>query len=347
MFPPYGERGVGREEEKEKKKERRKKKDKEKEMRIVILDGFTANPGDLDWKRLESLGELTVYDRTAPSEVVARSEGADAVFTNKTPITAADIDRLPRLKFIGVLATGYNIVDIKAAKEHGVTVSNVPAYSTMSVAQNVFALLLDITNDVAHYTNEVKEGKWSRCEDFCFTDTCLTELAGKRMGIVGYGDIGSRVASIAAAFGMKVGAWTSKPQEAIGDVEKMDLDTLFAESDVVSLHCPLTDETYHIADTRRIGLMKKTAILINTGRGPLVDEEALADALRERRIAAAGLDVLAQEPPAADNPLLTAPNVRITPHISWATKEARVRLLDTAIGNLEAFMEGKPRNVVD
>lgn len=315
-------------------------------MKIVILDGFTANPGDLDWKRLESMGELTVYDRTPSKEVVERCRNAQAVFTNKTPITREDMSSLPELRFIGVLATGYNVVDVKKARELGITVCNVPSYSTMSVAQNVFALLLDITNSVAHYTREVKEGKWSECEDFCYTDTPLIELAGKQFGIVGYGAIGRQVAKIASAFGMTVCAFTSKNEEEILPVIKMDIDRLFATSDVVSLHCPLTEQTTNIVNKSRLAIMKPGAILINTGRGPLVDEYALAEALRQGKIAAAGLDVLSQEPPEPGNKLLSASNVRITPHISWATKEARTRLINVSIENLKAFLAGKPQNVV-
>lgn len=316
-------------------------------MKIVILDGFTANPGDLEWERLGKLGELTVYDRTPETEVVKRCEGAEIVFTNKTPVSGDSMKCLPDLKFIGVLATGYNVVDIKTASELGVTVCNVPSYSTMSVAQNVFALILDITNNVAHYTTEVLKGRWSSCEDFSFTDTTLVELAGKQLGIVGYGSIGRQVGAIAQAFGMNVAAFTSKSQAEISPVMKLDLDTLFSSSDVVSLHCPLTDDTFHIVNRERLALMKPSAILINTGRGPLVDEKALADALKEGRIAAAGVDVLSQEPPRQDNPLFQTPNIRITPHISWATKEARERLLDISVANLEAYMAGHPQNVVN
>lgn len=314
--------------------------------KIIILDGFTANPGDLEWKRLEEMGDLTVYDRTSENQIVERCKGASIVFTNKTPLRAATLEALPRLKFIGVLATGYNVVDIVDARRLDITVCNVPAYSTMSVAQNVFALILDITNSVAHYTAEVKKGRWSSCEDFCFTDTVLSELAGKRMGIVGYGAIGRQVGSIASAFGMEIAAYSSKEKEHIQPAVKMDLDTLFSTSDIISLHCPLTEETYHLVDERRLSIMKPSAILINTGRGPLIDENALARALEEGRIKAAGVDVLSQEPPSADNPLLKAPNIRITPHISWATMEARTRLLDISIGNLQAYLEGEPRNVV-
>lgn len=316
-------------------------------MKIVILDGFTANPGDLEWSRLEQIGDLTVYDRTLPEEVVNRCRGAEIVFTNKTVLGRADMEQLPELRFIGVLATGYNVVDLKAATEFGIAVCNVPAYSTMSVAQNVFALILDITNSVEHYSKEVKEGKWSECEDFCFTDTNLVELSGKQMGIVGYGAIGRQVASIASAFGMIVAAHSSRSAEELAPVRKMDLDTLFKTSDIVSLHCPLTEETRHLVNAARLSIMKPTAILINTGRGPLIDEKALATALREGKIAAAGVDVLAEEPPRADNPLLSAPNIRITPHISWATKEARTRLLDISVENLEAFLAGHPQNLVN
>lgn len=316
-------------------------------MNIVILDGFTANPGDLEWKRLEHLGNLTVYPRTKEDEIIERCANAEIVFTNKTPLSAKTLWKLPHLQFIGVLATGYNIVDTKEASILGITVCNVPAYSTMSVAQNVFALLLEITNRVAHYTEEVKSGKWSECEDFSFTDTRLSELSGKRFGIIGYGAIGERVAKIASAFGMDVAAYTSRSREDISPTEKVDLDTLFASSDVVSLHCPLTDQTYHMVNSERLRLMKSSAILINTGRGPLVDEKALAEALEKGQIAAAGVDVLSQEPPEAENPLLSAPNIFITPHISWATFEARKRLIDISIDNLEAFLANKPINVVN
>lgn len=316
-------------------------------MKIIILDGFTANPGDLEWKRLESLGNLTVFDRTSPGQVILRCHGAEIVFTNKTPMTAETLRQLPDLKFIGVLATGYNVVDVDCASKLGITVCNVPSYSTMSVAQNVFALILDITNSVAHYTSEVKAGKWSACEDFCYTDTPLMELAGKRLGIIGFGNIGKQVASIGMAFGMTVAAYTSKSQETIGPVIKADLDTLFATSDIISLHCPLTDETRHLINSERLAMMKPTSILINTGRGPLVDEEALANALKNHQIAAAGVDVLTDEPPQKDNPLLAAPNIRITPHISWATFEARKRLLDISVQNLECFLSGSPQNVVN
>lgn len=316
-------------------------------MKIVILDGFTANPGDLEWESLAKLGDLTVFDRTNPSDVIKRCKDAEIVFTNKTPISAEDMDSLPALRFIGVLATGYNVVDVKRARELKITVCNVPAYSTMSVAQNVFAHILDITNSVSHYTVEVKNGRWSACEDFCYTNTPLIELAGKQMGIIGYGSIGAQVGKIAVSFGMSVAAFTSKSEEEIAPAIKVDLDTLFATSDIVSLHCPLTEDTRHIINASSLARMKKSAILINTGRGPLVDENALANALRTGEIAAAGVDVLSEEPPGVCNPLLTAPNIRITPHISWATREARKRLIDISVQNLESFLSGSPQNVVN
>lgn len=315
-------------------------------MKIVILDGFTANPGDLEWTRLEKLGELTVYDRTDETRVVERCKDAEIIFTNKTPISSLSMASLPELKYIGVLATGYNIVDVQTAKALGIMVCNVPAYSTMSVAQNVFALILDLTNQVAHYTQEVQNGKWSECEDFSFTDTSLIELSGKQIGIIGYGAIGKQVGKIASALGMTVAAHSSKTAEELTPIIKMDLDTLFKTSDIITLHCPLTEATRHIVNERRLSQMKSTSFLINTGRGPLIDEEALAKALNEGWIAGAGVDVLSQEPPRKDNPLLNALNIRITPHISWATKEARKRLLDISVENLEAFLAGEPQNIV-
>ena len=317
-------------------------------MKIVILDGFTANPGDLSWEALEKLGELTVYDRTSKDKVVERAEGAEVLFTNKTVIDSHAIKTLGKLKFIGVLATGYNVVDTVAAREAGITVCNVPAYSTMSVAQNVFALLLDITNSVAHYTEDIKERKsWTRCGDFAYTDTNLMELSGKKFGIVGYGAIGRQVGTIARAFGMVPCAYTSKSEDELDGTIKMSLDQLFRECDVISLHCPLTSETEHIVNAERLAMMKSSAVLINTGRGPLVDEKALADALDKGEIAAAGVDVLSSEPPSEDNPLLSAKNLRITPHISWATKEARERLMAISVENLKAFLSGEPQNVVN
>lgn len=316
-------------------------------MKIVILDGFTTNPGDLDWSPLEKFGDLTVYDRTAPSEIIERAKDADILLDNKVVLTKEIIDNLPNLKYIGILATGTNIVDLKAASERGILVSNVPSYSTNSVAQNTFALLLALTNRDEHYAREFHDGEWSRCADFCYyNDTPLIELADKKMGIVGYGHIGQMVARIAMAFGMQVYVSSSKPQEALREVVKMDIDEIFRTCDVVSLHCPLTEDTYHLANEARINSMKKNAILLNTARGPLVDEDALAKALKEGKIFGAGLDVLSQEPPKADNPLINAPNCIVTPHISWATFEARKRLVATAVSNVESYMAGTPQNLV-
>lgn len=317
--------------------------------KIVVLDGYTANPGDMSWHALELLGEVEVYDRTAPEEVVERAKDAKVVLVNKVKMSAQVIEALPALRYIGVLATGYNVVDMKAAEEHGIIVTNVPAYSTMSVAQMVFAHLLDITNSVGHYTTAVKSGKWAQSYDFCFYDKPLQELAGQTMGIVGLGNIGRAVAGIAQAFGMKVMAMTSKGADELatmGISKAESYEELFSKADVLSLHCPLTEETRHLVNAERLALMKPTAIVINTGRGPLIDEEALAEALNTGRILAAGVDVLSKEPPTEKNPLIGARNCHITPHIAWATAEARGRLIATAINNVQAFMEGHPINVV-
>jgi len=310
-------------------------------MKIVVLDGYGLNPGDLSWKGMEALGELTVYDRTSPSELMERSEGAEALITNKTLITAENMEALPELKYIGVLATGYNVVDIEAAKARGIVVTNIPAYSTSSVAQMVFAHILNITQRVGHYAEENSKGRWTNNADFCYWDTDLVELDGKKMGIVGFGNIGQATARIAQAFGMEVLLYTSKEQSALPQgMRKVALDELFAESDVISLHCPLTPDTKEMVNAERLKLMKPGAILVNTGRGPLVNEQDLADALNEGRIAAAGLDVLSIEPANADNPLLGAKNCFITPHIAWATKEARTRLMQIAVQNLKSYQEG-------
>lgn len=316
-------------------------------MKITILDGYGMNPGDMSWAPLEELGDLTVYDRTAPEQVLERAAGSEALLTNKTVLTAETLRALPQLKYVGVLATGYNVVDIDAARELGIVVTNIPAYSTDSVVQMVFAHLLAITNRVEHYTDENRRGRWSTNPDFCYWDTPLHELSGKTFGIVGLGNIGMAVSRVARAFGMKVKAYTSKRIEELPDgVSKAGLDELFETSDVVSLHCPLTDSTRHLVNAGRLAKMKPSAILINTGRGPLVDEKALAEALDSGRIHAAGLDVLSSEPPAADNPLLTARNCFITPHLGWATKEARERLLRIAADNLRGFITGDVRNNV-
>jgi glycerate dehydrogenase len=316
-------------------------------VRIVILDGYTANPGDLSWKDLETLGQVTVYERTKPEDTVARAAEADIVLTNKVMIGRTEIEQLPHLRYIGVLATGYNVVDIMAAHEHGIIVTNVPAYSTESVAQMVFAHLLTVTNRIEHYAIQNRAGRWSNNPDFSYSDTVLTELAGKTIGIVGLGNIGSRVAQIALAFGMKVKAFTSKSADLLPDgIQKTDMQELISTSDILSMHCPLTDSTRHLINADTLRLMKKTAIVINTGRGPLVDDQAVADALEQKRITAYCADVLTEEPPKADNPLLKQQNAYITPHIAWATTEARVRLVQVATDNVRAFLKGTPQNTV-
>lgn len=316
-------------------------------MKIVILDGYTANPGDLSWQELEKLGSVTVYERTKPSETVTRAADANIVLTNKVIISKEVIGQLPQLKYIGVLATGYNVVDIKAAHERGITVTNVPAYSTESVAQMVFAHLLTVTNRTEHYAIENRNSRWSSNPDFCYWDFPHMELAGKTFGIVGLGNIGLRVAQIARAFGMKVKALTSKAAETLpAGIEKASLEELLSAADVVSLHCPLTDNTHHLINADTLRLMKSTAILINTGRGPLIDDQAVADALAEGRLAAFCADVLTEEPPKADNPLLSQPNAFTTPHIAWASKEARIRLIQVATDNVRSFLNGKFQNVV-
>jgi glycerate dehydrogenase len=316
-------------------------------MRIVILDGYSANPGDLSWEGLEQLGTLTVYDRTSPSETVARAADADVVLTNKVIISSEVMAQLPQLKYIGVLATGYNVVDIAAAHERGITVTNVPAYSTESVAQMVFAHLLTVTNRTEYYAVQNRQGRWSKNPDFCYWDFPHMELAGKTFGIVGLGNIGRRVAQIALAFGMQVKALTSKTAEILpAGIEKVSLEELLATSDVLSLHCPLTERTRHLINVDTLQRMKSTAILINTGRGPLVDDQAVAGALADGRLAAFCADVLTEEPPKADNPLLRQPNAFITPHIAWASKEARIRLIQVATDNVRAFLKDQPVNVV-
>lgn len=317
-------------------------------MKIVVLDGYAANPGDLSWSEVEAMGVCVVYDRTSPAELMERAKDAEVLLTNKTVLDAAAIHALPALRYIGVLATGYNIVDIDAARQRGIVVTNIPAYSTDSVAQMVFAHLLNISLRVEHHAEAVRQGRWAACKDFCFWDTPLVELSGKTMGIVGLGHTGMRTARIAQAFGMKVEAWTSKSSLQLPpDIRKAEsLEQLFAQADVLSLHCPLTKDTQGLVNARRLSLMKPTAILVNTSRGPVVDEQALADALNAGRIYAAGLDVLSSEPPRADNPLLRARNCFITPHIAWASTEARQRLMRIAVDNLHAWLDGKPVNNV-
>ena len=311
-------------------------------MKIVVLDGYAANPGDLSWEPLAQMGELTVYDRTAKEDVASRMEGAEMVLTNKTVLTRELMAGCRTLKYVGVLATGYNVVDVAAARELGVTVSNIPAYSTDSVAQMVFALLLEICHNVGHHSNAVHAGRWSSNADFCFWDSPLMELAGKTMGIVGYGRIGKKVAEIARCFGMKVIAWTRTPR----DPECVSLDELLAQSDVISLHCPLFPETRNLINRDTIARMMDGAFIINTSRGPVINDQDVADALKSGKLYAAAADVATIEPIPADNPLLGVKNMVFTPHIAWATYEARVRLMDIAVENVKAFQAGTPINVV-
>ena len=308
--------------------------------RIVVLDGYTLNPGDLDWAALESFGDFACYDRTPAAEIVARAESADILLTNKTPLTAATLAQLPQLKYIGVLATGYNVVDIAAARARGIPVTNVPEYGTSAVAEHTFALLFELTRHAGHHAATVREGRWSQCPDFCYWDFPLVELAGLRLGIVGAGRIGRAVARIAEALGMTV----ALSQRAGGRVA---LEQVVRASDVISLHCPLTPETREIINAGTIAWMKPTALLINTSRGLLVHEADLAAALNAGRIAGAALDVLSVEPPPPDNPLLSAKNCLVTPHLAWAARGARARLLATAVANVRSFLAGQPANVVN
>ncbi len=315
-------------------------------MKIVILDAYTVNPGDLTWHPLDDMGELIVYDRTLPEQVVERCKGTEVVLTNKVVLDAEILNQLPHLSYIGVLATGYNVVDLEVASRQSITVTNIPAYSTNSVAQMVWAHILNITNSVAHYATENSKGRWTNNKDFCYYDFTHTELAGKTMGIVGLGNTGMATARIAQAFGMKVIAYTSKTQLPEG-MTKVTLDELFQESDILSLHCPLTNETKGLVNRERLNLMKPSAILINTSRGPVVNEADVAEALNQGRIAAFGADVVSVEPIEASNPLLNAKNCFLTPHIAWATKEARQRLIDICVENVKAFVQDNPQNVVN
>lgn len=317
-------------------------------MNIVVLDGFTMNPGDLSWNELEKLGTLKVYDRTSPEQLLERAADAEAVLTNKTVLNAAALRNMPKLKYVGVLATGYNVVDIAVAKELGIVVTNIPAYSTESVAQMVFAHILNITHSVGRYAGEAHAGVWSRQADFSYTNSPLMELYGKKIGIIGFGNTGSATARIARAFGMEVLVYTSKPQSALpeGMTKGASVEEVFGNSDIVSLHCPLNDKTAEIVNAHHLSLMKESAILINTGRGGLVNENDLAEALKAHRIKAAGLDVMVNEPPMENNPLLVLDNCFITPHIAWATYEARTRLMNQTVMNLKSFIEGKIINNV-
>lgn len=316
-------------------------------MNIVILDGYALNPGDLSYDCLRQYGNLTIYERTAPEQLIERAIDADVVLTNKVAFGEREMVQLPRLRYIGVQATGYNIIDVEAARRHGITVTNIPAYSTDSVAQMVMAHLLNITQSVDYYAQQNRTGRWGTNPDFCYWDNPLIELAGKQMGLVGLGRTGSAVARLASAFGMRVAAYTSKPQSELPEgIERLSLEALFSTSDVVSLHCPLTPDTHHLVNAHRLALMKPTAILINTARGSIVDEQALANALSSGALHAAGIDVLEEEPPRGDSPLLHVRNCFVTPHIAWGTIEARTRLLKICEENLRAFIAGNPQNVV-
>ena len=320
-------------------------------MKIVILDGYTENPGDLSWNGFEALGEVTVYDRTpfadGSGEIVRRAKGADILIVNKTPLSAETLAELaPELRYIGVLATGYNVVDTAAATVQGVPVCNIPTYGTAAVAQFVMALLLELCHHVGDHSRSVKEGGWSSCPDFCYWNTPLIELAGKTFGVIGYGRIGRAAAKLAAAFGMEVLAFDKFAQDD-GVARMVTLDELLAQSDVISLHCPLFPDTQGIINRESIAKMKDGVLLINTSRGPLIVEEDLAAALHSGKVAGAGLDVLAVEPARMDNPLLKEENCLVTPHIAWAPKESRQRLMDIAVENLKAFLAGAPQNVVN
>lgn len=318
-------------------------------MKIVVLDGYTENPGDLSWEGFEALGDMTVYDRTAADEILARAKGAQVLLTNKTPLNAETLAALaPELQYIGVLATGYNVVDIAAARSRGVPVCNIPTYGTAAVAQFVMALLLELCHHVGDHSRSVKAGDWSRCPDFCYWNTPLIELAGKTFGVVGYGRIGRAAAKLAAAFGMEVLACDAHASASSDGVARMvSLEELLAASDVISLHCPLFESNREMINREAIARMKDGVLLINTSRGPLIDEQALADALHTGKVAGAGLDVLTVEPARPDNPLMKEPNCLITPHIAWAPKESRQRLMDIAVDNLKAWLAGSPQNVVN
>ena len=318
-------------------------------MKIVVLDGYTLNPGDISWEGLEALGDVTVYDRTEEEDIVARIGDADAVYTNKTPITRATLDACKNVKFIGILATGYNIVDVDAAKEKGIPVSNIPTYGTAAVSQFAIALLLELCHHIGEHSDAVKAGEWSSNPDWCFWKYPLVELAGKTMGIIGFGRIGQDTGKIAQALGMKVLAYDSYQNPALESetCHYADLDTVFAQSDVISLHCPLFPSTEGIINKDNIAKMKDGVMIINDSRGPLIVEEDLRDALNSGKVAGAAVDVVSTEPIKMDNPLLDAKNVILTPHIAWAPKESRQRLMDIAVTNLKAFQDGEPQNVVN
>lgn len=317
-------------------------------MKIVVLDGYGVNPGDLSWETLEALGDVEVYPRTAPEDVIDRCFNAEIILTNKVVINKQILVSLPRLKYIGVLATGYNVVDVDTASDLDIIVTNIPAYSTDSVVQMTFAHILTMTNRVEHYTQQNRNGRWSYNPDFVYWDTPLVELAGKTMGIVGLGNIGMKVAQLARCFGMEVYAFTSKASSLLPEgIQKTTFEGLLSVSDILSLHCPLNRSTREMINASSLAKMKEGALLINTGRGPLVNEADVAEALRSGHLGGYGADVMCQEPPAEDNPLFSAPNAYITPHIAWATFEARKRLIAIAVGNVKAFIDGNPVNVVN
>ena len=317
-------------------------------MHIVVLDGYTLNPGDLSWEALRQLGLCAIHDRTPPEKVVEAARDAEVVLTNKALLPREVILALPKLRYIGVLATGYNVVDVAAAKERGIPVANIPDYGTPSVAQQTFALLLELTQRTGHHAQTVRDGRWVHSADFCYWDSPLIELQGLTFGVIGFGRIGRATAKLADAFGMKVLVHNrSRPADLPAHYEFADLDSLLARADVVSLHCPLTADNRQFMNAARLARMKPTAFLLNTSRGPLLDEQAVADALNAGQIAGAGLDVLSVEPPKAGNPLLAAKNCLITPHIAWATRSARARLMEVAVENVRAFLAGQPRNVVN
>ncbi|OEH85098.1 glycerate dehydrogenase [Desulfuribacillus stibiiarsenatis] len=321
-------------------------------MKLVVLDGYTLNPGDLSWDGLQNFGDLTVYDRTpvnSQEEIVERAADAEIIFTNKTPLTKETLEMLPKVKYIGVLATGYNVVNIQAAKDLGIVVANVPSYGNASVAQMTIALLLEMCHHVGHHSDAVKAGRWANSKDFCFWDYPLIELEGKTLGIVGFGRIGQTTAKMAQAFGMNILAYNRTPKKELesDNLRFVDLDELYAKSDVISLHCPLTEQNQGMINKESIAKMKDRVMIINTARGPLVEEQDLADALNSGKVGAAAVDVVSVEPIQTDNPLLTAKNCIITPHIAWAPIEARSRLMDIAVANVDAFIKGNPVNVVN
>lgn len=312
------------------------------------MDGKGVNPGDMSWKQIQQFGELIVYERTASEEIIDHVGDAEIVLTNKTVFDEDTIAKLKNVKYIGVLATGYNVVDLKAASKRGIVVTNIPAYSTDSVAQMTFAHILNVTNHVDHYARASRDGEWSRCPDFCYWDKPLVELAGKTIGIIGLGNIGMKVANIALNFGMNVIAYTSKePKELPNGINKASIDNILSDSDIISLHCPLTKQTRELINKDSIAKMKRSVIVVNTGRGPLVNEEDVANALHNGLIGAYCADVMCSEPPSADNPLFVEQNAYITPHVAWASKEARIRLMDIAEKNIHSFLSEKPINVVN